>query len=363
MLHKPCVLVTIDYPPERGGVARYLSNLVIASRGLLDVFVPETHATEGPGQVRSARMFAPRGLFVWRPMIRLFRALQRRGYAAALVSHVLPVGTAAWLARWMGGPRYHVLLHGLDIRVLQSSGRKRWLARRILRRADSVIVNSQFVAGEIRSFDPALHPTVLTPGVEAMVFPARDEARNRCDVRLNHFVILSVARLVPRKGIDRLIQAMALLPPETRLVVIGDGDDQGRLEILAQPFSDRVRFISHATDEERNAWYAAADVFALPVREEGADVEGFGIVYLEAALAGLPTIAGHSGGATEAVVHGETGMVVMADDPRILAEAIRTLKDDPALRLRMGEAGRARALQDFQWADRWEALKNILWKS
>jgi phosphatidylinositol alpha-1,6-mannosyltransferase len=196
----------------------------------------------------------------------------------------------------------------------------------------------------------------LTPGVEPLTFPEKMAARALLRVPAPQKVVLSVARLVPRKGIDRLIEAVKALPDDVLLVVVGDGEDLPRLKELAAPLADRVRFVTDASDETRNAWYAAADVFALPVREEAGDVEGFGIVYLEAALAGLPSIAGRSGGAAEAVVDGETGYVV-EDEVRAVAAMLQTLLQDPLLRLKMGAAARERAKSKFRWADRWEALK------
>lgn len=122
----------------------------------------------------------------------------------------------------------------------------------------------------------------------------------------------------------------------------------------------RVRFIHEADDAERNAWYAASDAFALPVRDEGDDVEGFGIVFLEAALAGLPSVAGRSGGAPEAVLDGETGLLVDSTDPQAIAGAVQRLRADPELRRRLGRTGCERGLRDFRWEDRWGKLRSSI---
>jgi len=363
-------LVTLDYPPERGGVARYLGNLVLASNGAIDVFVPEAHQTSGPGHVEQARLLntspAPPqrgGVFTWmpwRPAISFIRSLKKKGYDRVLVSHALPFGTAAWIARMTGGPEYSVLFHGLDLRLALGSKRKSWILRRVLRKAKSVIANSEFTAKEIRTFEPTVHPVAITPGVESMPLPDRILARRELKVRNDEFIILSVARLVPRKGIDQLIAALIRLPANTRLVVVGDGEDRRRLEALTALVEDRVTFVPHATDEERNAWYAAADVFALPVRETADDVEGFGIVFLEASLAGLPIVAGKSGGVAEAVVDGETGLSVDPTDVDAIADVLNRLIHDQSLRQTLGLRGKARAEKEFQWKDRWNLFENIL---
>lgn len=335
-------LVTLDYPPEKGGVARYLGNLVAASNGEVDVFVDAAAKKN------------------WLPSIKKIRSLKTEGYAYVLISHLLPLGTAAWVARLFGGPRYAVLIHGLDLRLAQASARKSWIAKRVLRRAGLVIANSEFTAQEIRRFDPKLKPAVLTPGVEPMTFPDRVMSRTRLGIRNDEFIILAVCRLVMRKGIDQLIQALGRLPSNARLVVIGDGPDARRLKELARSLEERVTFIARAGDEERNAWYASADVFALPIREEGEDVEGFGIVFLEAAQAGLPVVAGQSGGGGEAVVDQETGLLVDPMDTTALVDVLNRLIHDQGLRSALGRAGRTRVMRDFQWKDRWQKLQSLL---
>ena len=340
-------LVTPDYPPKRGGVARYLSQLVKASQGNIDVFVDELVTT---------RLVWP----AWLPVVFFIRNLRKRGYDWVMVSHVLPMGTAAWIAALLGGARYIVMLHGLDIRLAQRSIWKRFLFRSILRRAGCVIANSEFTANEIQKIDPKLRPVVLTPGVEPFVLPKDSHVREQHNIPKEDAVILSVSRLVSRKGIDRLIEAMRSLPKTVWLVVVGDGEDRERLQKLAEPVRDRVLFMTDASDEERNAWYAESTLFALPVRDEGDDVEGFGIVYLEAALAALPVVAGKSGGASEAVLDELTGLLVDPLDTQALVVALKRLIDDPELAMLLGACGSQRARSYFRWEDRWERLKWIL---
>jgi phosphatidylinositol alpha-1,6-mannosyltransferase len=352
-------LVTLDYPPERGGVARYLGNLVAGSEGLIDVFVNQGHPSEGPGHVKHVRLLA-RGPFSWRPMIGFMRRLGKAGYSQLLISHLLPVGTAAWIANKLGGLPYSIIVHGLDLRLAQSNSRKTWLARQILRGATNVIANSRAIAAEINAFEPTIYPKVVTPGAEPFTLPTRSDARRVIGLPENAFVLLAVSRHVQRKGLDRLVETMGFLPKEISLVIIGDGPDRGRIETLSWRFRDRVRLLTAATDLERNLWYAAADVFILPVREEPADVEGFGIVFLEAALAGLPVIAGKSGGTPEAIVDGVTGLLVDPHNPREIAEAVKALYDRPDIGRQFGDAGKLRAERDFRWEDRAQRFRQIL---
>ncbi|HEU0051420.1 MAG TPA: glycosyltransferase family 4 protein [Patescibacteria group bacterium] len=358
MNNKKIALLTIDYPPRKGGVARYLGNLVSVSNGAIDVFVPNDLDSKGPGRVQKIA-FGNR--FRLSKAVPFIGSLKSKDYDLVLVSHVLPVGTAAYLSRLLGGPRYAVLCHGLDIRLASRSTRKRWLARRILRRAEFVIANSEFTAHEINMLEPRLKKMlVLTPGVESITFPDRLAARKRLGIGNDDLIILSVCRLVKRKGIDLLIETLPHLPENVRLVVIGDGPDRPRLEAIVKNTGRAVLFLTDVSDEDRNQWYAAADLFSLPARDEHGDVEGFGIVYLEAALAGLPVVAGKSGGVSEAVLDGKTGILIDPDNEDALKEALLSLIRDPHLRSTLGKNGRERVRRDFQWPDRFERLRNAL---
>lgn len=349
--HGRLALITLDYPPETGGVARYLSNIVKHADHQVDVFVNLTHAAQGPGRVEPVELLHS-GRWSWKPSIGFMRSLKGRGYSNIVVSHLLPLGTAAWIARRMGGLPYAVIVHGLDLRLAAAHPRKAWLARRVLKGAGIVIANSEHTAREIRAFVPGVVPRVITPGVEIGEHSSQSEARRRLALSTEAPLILAVARLVPRKGLDRLIEAMSSLPPEVHLAIVGDGSDRERLQEMARPLAERVRFVTQASDLDRDDWYSAADIFALPVREEGGDVEGFGIVFLEAAIHGLPAVAGRSGGAVEAILDGRTGLLVDPNEVEAIALALKFLLADPDRRIQMGRAAKERAASDFRWEDR-----------
>ncbi len=326
-------LYTLEYPPQKGGVASYLNGLVHAFGGGLYV----VHASDVVWN------FWPR----WLPLV----GVMRRDHSkyGLLVSHVLPVGTAALFAKFCGGRSYSVMFHGLDLLSAERSRWKRWLVKTIVQHAYLLIVNSHTTADILARFTSRAS-LVLTPGIFPKRLLSKKDARVTLGVGLEEKVVLAVARLVPRKGIDVLIEAVHSLKTVARLVVIGQGPDQARLERLTP-------LLTHVTDQERDLWYAAADVFALPVREEKNDVEGFGIVFLEAAMAGLPVVAGQSGGVSEAVVDGVTGALVHPRDAVALAKAIDAFLKDPLRAEVFGNAGKRRVLESFRWHDRAAALK------
>ena len=200
----------------------------------------------------------------------------------------------------------------------------------------------------------------MPPGVDVTRFhpldaAARAAARTAFGIDPDALVVLGVSRLVPRKGFDVAVQAAARLAedfPELRLVIAGEGRDRTRLEQLAGAMHAPVQFLGRVPDVDLPALYGCADVFAMLCRDRwlGLEQEGFGIVFLEAAAAGIPCVAGRSGGSDEAVVDAETGYVValphIVDD---VEEALATLADDPERRRRMGAAARARAEQSFAY--------------
>ncbi len=325
------LLATYEYPPDLGGVAAYLGGLFASI-----------------GDIRVARFRLPAFPLGWLAHLpKLF--LAARDADLVFVSHVLPLGTAAML---LGKP-YVVIVHGLDLRSAAAHPRKRRLAGRVLKGAKLVVANSKATARELEAFgmdpDSAL---VLTPAVDAGL--AAEASAPASDGKK---VVLAVGRLVPRKGFDRLIRLLPELRAacgDVALVIAGAGPEEGRLrkEAVLSGVAAHVEFVIAPDRSALAALYRSAHVFALPARASKDDLEGFGIVLLEAALFGLPVVASRVGGIPEAVAEGETGLLADPDAESELFEALKRLLSDPEAARRMGEAGRARVLRDFRWEDR-----------
>jgi phosphatidylinositol alpha-1,6-mannosyltransferase len=230
----------------------------------------------------------------------------------------------------------------------------------VLDGAALIVSAGAYPAAEGRRAAPAITAPMVEvpPGVDATAFtpmkaPERRAARLQQGLPTRGPLVVSVSRLVPRKGMDVLIEAANRLAPsypDLTLVIAGDGRQRGRLERLAARSPLHVRVLGRVGDDDRAALLGAADVFVMACRNRwfGLEQEGFGIVFLEAAAAGVPQIAGASGGAPEAVLHGVTGLVVdHPEDPGEVAEAVRALLADPTRRRRMGRAARARVVESF----------------
>lgn len=329
------LFIVADFPPRTGGAACYHGAIVRALGAAVIVYHPR------------ARHWLWE---TWRIAWVMLRERPRR----VLVGEILPYGTIAWALHAVGGPPYVVLCHGFDLLSAQRVQRKRQLAQRILHHAERIIANSAYTASLARTYGVLSDRITVVPPPMGVT---PDDARSAAvpDVRAEagldgSRIVLTVARLVARKGMDDLIHTMAIVTrtfPRAVLVVVGDGPERPALESLAQHIRLRVRFTGAVDDRTLAAWYTACECFALlpHLGPSSDDVEGFGIVFLEAAAFGKPVVATRSGGVPEAVVDGVTGVLVPPQDPEAAAQAIIALLRDPERARELGAQGSARVAE------------------
>jgi phosphatidylinositol alpha-1,6-mannosyltransferase len=358
------LLVTNDFPPKVGGIQAYLWELW--SRLDPQTFTVLT-ASSHPDAAAFDRAQAEKGIRIERvtapvllPIpghIRRIRSLARQtGASLVVLDPALPLGLAGPA---LGVP-YAVVLHGAEVTVPGRVPVARQTLATVLRRSRLVICAGSYPAAEARRAAPSLDVPVvdIPPGVDLERFrPLSDEERAK--VRASWGLpaagplVVSISRLVPRKGMDVLIQAAAALVPsfpDLTVAIAGDGRDRGRLQDLVSTTGAPVRLLGRVDDEELPRLYGAADVFAMACRNRwlGLEQEGFGIVFLEAAAAGVAQVAGRSGGADDAVVDGQTGLVVAdPEDPGAVAHALRQLLGDDDRRGQMARAARRRVEESF----------------
>jgi phosphatidylinositol alpha-1,6-mannosyltransferase len=357
------LIVTNDFPPRRGGVERFVFDLADHLPAERVRVIAPSH----PGHDAFDRRLAFPVRRVPRPRLWPTRALRRaideelRGNRpdVVLFGHALPqVGLASRRVRDAGVP-FAMLTHGVEYWFARVPG-FRGLLRRACWGAGAVFAISDHVAGPIgRAIGDAVPIAKLSPGVDTDRFRPDVDApdwRARLSIDDDAPIVLCVGRFVARKGHDVLVRtfpAVRAAVPDAVLVLVGGGAFRGRVEAMARagPARGAVRFAGEVSDEELPGLYAAADVFAMPCRSRwaGLEVEGFGIVFMEAAAAGLPTVAGRSGGADEAVIDDVTGRVVDGRDDAAVAEAIISLLREPERAAEMGRRGRERALADYDW--------------
>jgi phosphatidylinositol alpha-1,6-mannosyltransferase len=362
------LLISSDFPPVPGGQSRYLYDLWSGLPGgevvVLAPSVPGAGAVDAGLKCRVVRVRLPTGtglpskllkpLVLWWHTWRLCRRLTVR---LVHCGQVFSAGFAGYWCRRLSGIPYLLYVYGADL--LEYRDRLLWgpLLRAILGEARQVIAISEFTRRAVAAAGvPAERLALVTPAIDLERFarlPPREEERRRRGWE-GRLVILSVGRLVERKGQDMVIRALpqvAAQLPQVRYTIGGSGPFRAALEKLAAQVgvAERVEFLGFVPEAQLPALYGAADLFAMPSRElpEAGDVEGFGIVFIEANAAGLAVLGGRSGGVADAVEEGQTGLLVDPEDPGAVAEGLVRLLSDSQLRARMARRGAERARAGF----------------
>ncbi len=366
------LVITNDFPPRPGGIQQYVHALAAHQPpGEVVVYAPRW---KGDAAFDAAAPFPvvrhPTSLMLPVPTV-LRRA---REIAAAESCDRVWFGAAAPLALLTPrlrdrAERVVASTHGHEVGWARVPG-GRQLLRRIGGAVDVVTYLGEYTRSRLSpAFGPRARLAALPSGVDTAVFrpdAGGEEVRERLGLA-DRPVVVCVSRLVPRKGQDVLIRALPELRrrvPGTALLVVGGGPDMPRLQRLAAEggVAEHVRFTGSVPWSELPAHYAAGTVFAMPCRSRYADleVEGLGIVYLEAAATGLPVVAGRSGGAPDAVRDGVTGHVVDGRDLAATTDAIAALLADPPAARAMGEAGRRWVTEEWRWQLLADRLRDLL---
>lgn len=364
------VFITHEFFPRRGGIATFVEEMALAAaqEGLnVEVWaqaLPQ-QTPEKPRPFRLVRLplagshnFSCQVKLAWQ-LIRHRRHLRQ---ATVYLVEPGPILTLMWLQFFHAFRPRHILLtfHGSEILRFAQNPFIRPLARRLIRHAVRISTLTHYTKNLLMAhFPEAAGKIVLTPGALRHGFHQPTAPAIKPTGRL---VVLTVGRLHPRKGQLQTLAALAALPAATRAKIeywlVGSaskGDYEHRLSRQAAQADLQVRFLGDVPDEQLGAIYAQADIFALTSIAHGSSIEGFGLVYLEAAAHGLPVVAHDIGGVSEAMSAGETGLLVPPDRPEALTAAFARLIEDAELRARYGAAGR-------EWARRhdWKASAALL---
>lgn len=357
------LLVTNDFPPKVGGIQSYLwelwRRLDPARFEVLTTANPDAANFDAAQPYKVHRVAGSQFL----PTPRLVRLIRERaesfGADLVVLDPAVPLGL---VGPRLGAP-FAVVLHGAEVTVPGRLPVTRQLLGHVLRHSVHVIAAGGYPAEEAaRAAGRTRMPpvTIVPPGIDAdrfrpLAVAERRECRSRLGLAEDALVVMSVSRLVPRKGMDVLVDAAARLAPRfpgMAVMISGEGRDRERLEKRIAAFGAPVRLLGQVPNDGLPALYGCADIFAMLCRNRwgGLEQEGFGIVFLEAAACGVPQVAGASGGAAEAVIEGETGFVVARPGrPDGVTEALERLLEDAALRARMGRAARHRVTAELSY--------------
>jgi phosphatidylinositol alpha-1,6-mannosyltransferase len=367
------LIVTNDFPPRQGGIQSFVAEL--ARRQPPGSVVVYASDSAGSAEYDAAQQFPvvrhPTGLLLPTPAARsrVLATMRAHGCTAVWFGASAPLGLLATSVRGAGAERIVASSHGHEIGWARLPGGRQAL-RRIGTTCDVITYLGEYTRSRIAgALGPHARLEQLSPGVDVETFhPGIDPTALRARLGLaDRRVVVCVSRLVPRKGQDTLIEALPAVHeavPDAALLIVGSGPYREQLEASVRRLGleRSVVFTGGVPQVELPRHYAAGDVFAMPcrTRRAGMDVEGLGIVYLEASAVGLPVVAGDSGGAPDAVRENETGYVVPGGDPAALARRLTELLGDPAARDRMGKAGRAWVEREWRWDVLAERLRGLL---
>jgi phosphatidylinositol alpha-1,6-mannosyltransferase len=368
------LLVTNDFPPRPGGIQQFVHNLAV--RQPPGSLVAYCSTWRGADKFDADQPFPvvreETSVLLPTPQVtrRAVEIAQEYGCDSVWFGAAAPLGLlAAPLKARAGVTRAVALTHGHEVGWAALPGAKSVL-RRIARRMDVITYLGDYFRVRLdRAVGDLTTLERLAPGVDADLFaPSVSGAKVRAAYGLtDRPVVVCVSRLVPRKGQDTLIKAMPRIRrrvPDAALLLVGGGPHRSSLERLAAEngVGPHVVITGTVPWARLPAHYAAGDVFAMPCRTRrgGLDVEGLGIVYLEASATGLPVVAGDSGGAPDAVLEGETGFVVPGRDIDAVADRIADLLSDHALATGLGAAGRAWVEREWRWGAHADRLSVLL---
>lgn len=353
------LLITLEWPPMHGGISEYLS-------GLFHMLPDEKVAV-----LHDKNVLNGKGRFRWLGTIQKAWTMAAETEAELIaVSHLLPMGYVALILKWFRKTPYVVFVHGLDLKMLRRNPWKRFFGRIILRNAERIFANSYHTQSLAKEYVGTVdHITVIYPCPSGPAMhhsnPEKVRALKKQYSLEQTSVIITVCRLVERKGIDTVIanlEAIGKFCGDAKYLIVGDGPDRERLKRLAREYKveNRIIFVGAVDADDITNYFELGDVFVMLARETENDVEGFGIVYLEAGYHHLPVVAGRSGGVPEAVLDGKTGVLVDPGGGDEVVSAVCSLIKDKGLASRLGEASHKRVREEFTWEHQAQRFMDVL---
>lgn len=373
---KKTLFLTMEFPPVFGGVSTYYENIcdLLPKDSIVVLTQPHKEAErfdrQKPYTIYREELFW-KNRFLWprwgKTLSTILKVIKKEKIECIVAGQILPLGTVAYITKLKTNIPYYIFSHGMDVTILR--GRKKIIAAKIIREARGVIVNSNFTKHCIENFRyHPMHIHTVYPCPTPLPHPSPvDVVRIKNAYHLhNKKILLTVGRIIERKGYDMVLRAMQNILkkiPDCVYIIAGSGEHQKILEeyVREKKLRQNVIFTGDVSRAELSALYELCDVFIMPCRElVNGDVEGFGIVFLEANAFGKPVIAGRSGGAPEAVIHERTGILV---DPKSISEienAAVHLLGNAQYSQKLGMQGMDRVHSKFLWDTQAKKIQDIL---
>ncbi|MFA6296229.1 MAG: glycosyltransferase family 4 protein [Patescibacteria group bacterium] len=392
---KKSLFLTYFFPPERGGIQNYLYNICkrlpsdkVVVWAPINSNASDFDKKQGFKIIRksynsSLRMF---GLSSVDYFFTLRKIVKENEVKVIHCGHIHPMGMTAYLAKKILHIPYIVYTHGTEIKEIDSkSGFHKKMMKRVLDDAQNIVVTTDFMRdyiaskfGFLKSDDKTTNSETenmlsekfikIPPGVNTELFHPLDSLKIKQRFELeNQKIILTCGRLVPRKNHELVIKAMPNVlkrVPNAKYYIIGNGPTLEKLRLLIRNLrlDDKVKIYTKITDKDLNFYYNLCDVFIMPSKEmeNKKDIEGFGLVYLEANACKKPVIAGNSGGVAEAVLDGQTGILVNPENIKEITDSLIKILRDEKLANDLGNYGYERVKKDFDWNELVKKLAKIL---
>jgi phosphatidylinositol alpha-1,6-mannosyltransferase len=362
------LIITLDYPPDIGGVASYVYNFTnfYSSKNTCFVYAPRITSQSAEDFDKQSKFTTfrkrPYFNFIWPQWLRMlwqvYFIVKKNKIEVIHIHQVLPVGYIGFLIKKFLKIPFFIFLHGSDVQHASATASKRKKFLSILKEAERVFVNSFFLKQEIIKLNPSKRVDVLypCPGEQFFKNPspsATEQLREQLGVR-GKKIIITPARIVEGKGhifLAKILSRIIDKIPNLVWLIVGDGNMRDELMLFLQKNSllSSVRFLGSVASDRLPELYTISDICVLVPEKTAKSNEGFGTVYLEAALCSVPVVGSNIGGIVEAVSHMETGIIVEPNNEVALISTIIELLNNSAYAKQMGGKGRARVLEKFTW--------------
>lgn len=376
------LLLSEIFPPTNGGSGRWFWELysrlsrseyiIAAGQAVGDEGFDKTHDLNIARVNLTSPSWGIKSLsglrFYWRVFNNIRKLIKQHKITTIHCGRCLPEGFIGYIFKKTFNIPYICYIHGEDVEAAATSRELTWIVRKVLSNASKLICNSQNTANLILNnwdANPGI-TEILNPGCDTERFiPAQKNEDIKASLGwTNKSVILTVGRLQERKGQDMLIKALPAIKqsiPNVLYAIIGGGEEKEKLEALTKKLKlqDNVLFMAEISDEQMIHAYQQSDVFVLPNRTVGPDIEGFGMVLVEAQACAKPVISGDSGGTAETMILGETGFIVDCTRPEPITDKLIELLQNPKKCQSMGSAGRIHAETTLDWKVHTEKAKKI----
>lgn len=371
-MNKKVLVLTENFPPISGGSGRWFWELY--SRLPREQYLiladdiqaaKEFDKTHPLNVIRMPLKSSEWGLksvsgmkFYWQKFWQIKKIIKQHQITHIHCGRVIHEGVTAWLLKLFTGTHYLCYVHGEDVETAATSGEHNLMVKQVCKHADKLICNSHNSASIVKRLNYADDNkiAVLHPGVDASLFvPAEEDVQFKHQMGWqNRKVIITVGRLQERKGQDMMIRATALLKkqfPEILYAVIGRGECLDSLQALTAELglTEHVQLLTEMSDAQMIQAYQQSDVFILPNRTIGNDIEGFGMVLVEAQACGIPVIAGDSGGTKETMLLEQSGLVIDCTNAEVICSTVAKLLADPEYSKQMGKVGRQHVESELDW--------------